>query len=446
MPHKKRKKIRNHADEFELICRLARRCDAEGVKRILRRGNCVSLRQNRITPVMQMAIEGNDRAVWMLIHIFHASLHQVVDGYARVGRHDKVNEFVALGASPAAAAAGYLLGGFKGEAIECMLAVHGQSMSTDQQDKYRQFLHENYRDFCDQITQSLVEVAIAGRFKEVEERIARGEDVDDAIFGYAAGGHIRQVENLISRGGDRRTAMSGYADGGFLDLVRMLKQHYQIDYIYSVKSFAANGQHRYVEEIYESNHDWQHNVVSRAAEGYKDAGYFQNETIAVRLLASIRLDDLRNKLASEAVLISGGPGSYVKLNARSLLKKAERIRNIMREFHVNFDQAVVMRAPGLITWLLQGQSLRNLSRDMYLQIAAKIANTTYDDIKIIAAAVAKNTHDGAVKKIEYKHAPGFFQRWGICAYDEKIAQKKIQEDIRELDLRYLGSERRVGFS
>ncbi len=443
MPHRKRKKkIRNNAYEFYLICLLARRCDAEGVRRILRRGNCIALRQNMLTPVMVMAMEGNDRAVWMLIQNFDVSLQHVVEGYARAGRHEKVKEFLELGASPWAAAGGYLLGGFTGEAVDCTVSMQEHFASQEEKEKYRNFLHENRQELYQQLTQGLYKAAEAGRFKEVEARLAKGEDIDDAVFGYAAGGYVRQVENIISRGAERKEAMKGYAAGGFLDQVKHTWTQYGIPLFHAVELLASNGLHGYVQQIYESDSFFKDQVVREAGTGYDDAGFFRNEKIAVRLLVSIRHDELRNRLARFAEFRSAKPEKHFKLNSTSLLKKAEKIRKIMQEFDVNYDQAVALHTPGLITWLLQPPP--SLSRDMHLKIAAEMANTTYDTIKIVSEAVAETTYEGAVKNIEYKHAPGFFQRWGCSGYDEKLARKKVQDEVAELDERYLSPERRVG--
>lgn len=450
MPHRKRKKEKlNHAYEFELICLLARRCDAEGVRRILRRGNCIALRQNMLTPVMQMAIEGNDRAVWMLIHEFDASLQHAVHGYARAGRHDKVKELLALGASYSSAAWGYFVVGDIAHAHEVYLdfgmQTAAKTMSADEQQAFRKLLREDINDIFETDANKYTGVindARKGDIRKVDRHLVdHFADIDDAVYGYASGGHLQQVENLISRGAKLKDAMQGYASAGIVDQVINLYVNRNVTLFHAVENFAENSLHRYIEHIFQA-YDFKYETVRQAARGYENVGYFENEKIALRLLTLIRNDDLRVLISREAESFSHNPGRVV-LQAKSLVKKARQVRKIMDEFQVNYDQALALTTPGLVTWLLQGQSLK-ISRDMYFKIASEIANASYDDVKVIAAAVAKNTYEGAVKSIEYKHAPGFFQRWGCCGYDEKRAKKNVREEIAELDERYQSPERRVG--
>lgn len=444
MPHRKRKmKNRDYAYEFSLICLLARRCDAEGVRRILRRGVCIALRQNLLTPVMLMAMEGNDRAVKMLIHQFDAPLDQVVEGYARVGRHEKVNELLAMGASVGAAGLGYLYAGLNDHAVDCMIKLSDlHARPIEETEKYRQFLHEHIHEFKAEFTESLIDIAKAGRDSEVEARLANGEDINDAMFGYAAGGHMQQVDNLAARGASRNDAMRGFAASGLIDYVIYLHKHHKVPLFFALKNFASASLHQFVDQLYQTC-DYKHSATNEIVDGYRDAEYFSNEKIALRLLVLTRDDGLRATLAKAAETDSHNPGRSATINAKSLLKKSEKIRKIMQEFHLNYDQALALTTPGLLTWLLQGQTLK-ISRDMHLHIATVLANTSYDDIKIIAAAVAKTTYEGTVKNIEYKHAPGFFQRWGCCSYDEKIAQKKVRDDVAELGELYQTSGRRIG--
>ena len=55
--------------------------------------------------------------------------------------------------------------------------------------------------------------------------------------------------------------------------------------------------------------------------------------------------------------------------------------------------------------------------------------------------MVSNTHEGAKQRIHNKYHPGFFGRIFNCRYDNKSANKRERDDVRELDERYLLSKR-----
>ena len=466
MSHRKRKKNRNYSEDFELICRLARMYNVEGLHRVLRRGRCIALRQQLMTPVMQMAIEGNDRAVWMLIHEFNACIQQAVEGYARAQRHEQVEDLLARGADINAAAFGYAITGNDVRAAELMRRgckpaavargyAYGGHTKLSHPFMSQNFTPEVMADVAENMLQGLayqglvVEVekklqdmnvqeamigyAVAGRVKEVEELLRRGGDINDAIFGYARGGYVPEVENLIIRGGSLIPAIEGYAASGMVDQIRKL----HVSIVSVVHNFASKGVHHYIEQIFRGDHSSQLQILQEAAAGYESAGYFANEKIIVRLLSAMRDATLRTELARAA------ERSNVTLNSNEILRKSNQIITMMQKFKINYDQALILQTPGLIAWLLQGQLLP-LYRDIHLKIAADMAHTSCVEMNIIAAIVTAKTHDGAVKMLQKKHSPGFFQQFGCFGYNKKITEKKVQDEIKELDSRYQTSYRRTG--
>lgn len=460
MARHKHKKFRNHAADFALICKLARGGYRDALRRLLHRHASVALCVNLITPVMQLAMEGNDQAVWMLIHEFGASLHHAVEGYARVGRHDQVEQFIKLGADISAAAFGYSFVGnhvkagellqrgadvetvARGYALaglsptkkiaDLMLALENDDADTREQ-MLEGYAYAGHKDLVEKILAEgfHTDVAVqgyarAGRVAMVEDLLARGADIHSAVYGYARGGFVLRVENLLTRGARQNMAMEGYAASGMIDQVRDLHLR-DTPILYAMRSAARVGWLPLVEYIYKQTGD-----LINATYGFHDAGYFDNETILLRLLSHLHNTSFRKSIANAAK-------EYLKnLNTHALLDKAWRIHKIMEDYHLHYDQAVVLQKPGLRVWLLQGVHAEpKLPPDMYFEIAAQLGETSQAEIKKILKAVVGNTYEGAKIRIHNKHHPGFFRRLFHCHYDKKTADKRERDDVRELDKRYI---------
>ncbi len=465
MAGSKKPKLRNSANDFNLICKLARGGYDAALRRFLRRHATIALSHHLITPVMQMAIEGNDKAVWMLMNEFGASIHQAVTGYARVGRHDQVERLLKLGADMNAAANGYAFSGqhdkaaeFLQRGAEAQSVARGYSFSghypteeifklllaveTNHADTYEKML-EGYayagdKKLVEKIIADGVDIdyavqgyAWAGRVHEVEDLLARGANINHAVYGYARGGYVLRVKNALTRGASMTMAMEGYASAGMLDKIRDLYLQ-EVPIVYAMRSMARVGVLRFVEYIYKETGD-----LINATLGFHDAGYFANETILLRLLSHLHNSNLRRSMAYAAQ-------EYIKeLDCYGLINKAWRINKIMHEYDLNYDQALVLQTPGLRAWLLQGnQTEPKLPRDMHIEIAAMLANISHLDMDVIANSVVKNTLEGAKTRINAKHHPGFFGRVFSCSYDKKTANKRERDDLQELQMRYHQSQRR----
>jgi len=158
--------------------------------------------------------------------------------------------------------------------------------------------------------------AQGGHLSLVENLIARGATLNDAVWGAALGGHLSLVENLIARGATLNYAVWGAARGGHLSLVENL---------------IARGA-----------------TLNYAVGGAAQGGHLSNETLALRLLASIQDATIRTRFADEAK-----SSNRTAFDMRTLVPKASTLADLSRTKKINFDQGLAWQVPeiqGLLAW------------------------------------------------------------------------------------------------
>jgi len=145
--------------------------------------------------------------------------------------------------------------------------------------------------------------ALGGHRQYAEELIGRGAYIDWVAGGAALGGHREYVEESIRRGADINTVALGAAQGGHLE---------------------------YVEELLGRGAD-----INLVARGAAQGGHLQNDEQKLRFLAFF---DTRviDKLVSE-LSKSNGPANIQD----TLLKRAKKMSQLMREHSLDFEQALV---------------------------------------------------------------------------------------------------------
>lgn len=148
---------------FHRIYQFAKEFNREALSALIASGQELHVFFDAMTPIMQLAKEGEHEAVDFLLSEFDLSKTQAARGYAIGGNTTKVNQLLQQGASIHEAVFGYMFG---------------------------------------------------GHIAEAEKLIDRGASLDRALHGYSMRGEVEKVADLIAQGAQEHQQYSGYARGG----------------------------------------------------------------------------------------------------------------------------------------------------------------------------------------------------------------------------------------
>ncbi|HTM63820.1 MAG TPA: hypothetical protein VL360_04905 [Gammaproteobacteria bacterium] len=464
----KSRKQTKYVSGFYQVCRLARQGKENELRELPRHLITVAPVVNDKTPVMLLAEEGNDEAVELLIRKLYASLNDAVEGYARKENVAKVNELLARGASKNRAIYGYASAGFteltysllgkndkndetyhhaiwgfayaglKQEAANLLEArddevmlkylVRGLAAVGKDQDV------AIWRDTGVDMAHAIFEYAKRGRVDKINELLLHDGRLNQAMEAYAFAGNVAAVKDLQGRGADIGVALMGYARAGRIDnVIDLLKQG--VDRKWAIQGFARAGLIDCVNAMISDSDE-----AARAGAGYLDDDQFDTPQSFLRTLALTSNEDLYSHIVAGLQTVDRNIP-----DKKNLLKQAARLARIMKEYHLDYEQALALQTKGMRVWLQQGRhSNPPLPQDVVNLIAAKTAGLSTEDMKVIEKAVTLNTNHGAREIIKEKYRPGFFNRWFGWGEPPKVLHKKERKALAALQKRYQSDEKRIG--
>lgn len=389
--------LQRDVERFNQIYLAAKSQDETTLKKILCLGGCVDESFNDITPAGKLASEGNKKAVGLLMK-YGASVNHIALGAAK-GKHHKFAEmlfkkydvkidYIASGAALCGDfeyASQLMRRGATALSVACFAALGGYDKYAE---KLRLRFHLDANNiagyaaqgghfyYVEQLIHDLLEVD----FKNIARSAARGghfdfaksfkTDIKDIALGAVEGaysgyaealraenrfdineyaraavhfGHLNYAEQLRNTGANLEDLMSGAAGGGHLDYLEYLSLNHK--HPLAIKTFAEE----------------------QSA---------TNERSVLYQLVSCGNDHLRKVLAENYKSVS--------LNVKSLLPKAKKIRQLMNDYDLNFEQALAWIKPEIQVWLLQGITLvqKNiLPPDIFFRLAAYASDISNADAK-----------------------------------------------------------------
>lgn len=229
---------------------------------------------------------------------------------------------------------------------------------------------------------------------------------------YAYYGHFQQAERLVFMGGTVETLISGYAFGG----------HYN-----QVNSWIELGLGR-------------QETRERRMAAYQGFHAFRNEEKVLKFLSH-----LDNPATRIFLIDTARDAHFHRLDKKSLLANAKSLNHIMRQYQLNYEQAQVLRIPGVREWMLharkRGSQIGRLPHDLVIKTAMELTHLSYQETEKIYLAVCKNTHDGARHLILGENSL-FAKRYGMRGGEVRAARHK--HELEALEARYDTKKRRVG--
>ncbi|USQ15409.1 hypothetical protein J2N86_14280 (plasmid) [Legionella lytica] len=412
---------------YNAVMLLAKENNIEAVEFLLTRFN---LSVNYA--VQGYAMGGHVRMVNQLI-AQGASKNHAAKGFAIGGYVDEVNQLIAQGVNKDYAAEGFGIGGHVDEAKQLIaqgasrdkttmgFAIGGHEQVVNQ--LIAEGANKNY---------AIEGYAISGRVHEVKELSTEIGDENDALAGFAMGGHVHEVNQLMGKERPIECALIGYAEGGHILQVKQLilqaslpmsKNDLVISYaqgghVKPVNELIAQGaspecalsgyaKRGYLKEVNEllSQKGAAH-YADWAASSYGLGGYI-NEANLLPLMSFTHAQELRKCIAEKYIMgllnlrqsthsekeRKQIIGEYMLQHLPELMKRAEKLNQLMRENNLNLEQAKGYISTAANVWAFQGQQLVREGKipvDIYFHIFSFINGCSdNDNIKIIDAANQK---------------------------------------------------------
>ncbi|MDR3503480.1 MAG: hypothetical protein P4L79_12965 [Legionella sp.] len=342
-----------------------------------------------------------------------ASKDYAVEGFGIGGHAREAKQFIAQGASKDKATMGFAIGGHVHEVNQ--LIAEGAN--------------KNY---------AIEGFAIGGRACEVKELNTEIGDENDALAGFAMGGHVHEVNQLMMQRRPRACALMGYAKGGHILQVKQLMaqvsppmskndlvfSYAQGGHVNPVNQLIAQGagpecalsayaRGGYMKEVNEllSQKEAACRYAESAASSYALGGYI-NEANLLSLMSFTDAQELRKCIVEQYVMdlldLRQSTHSekerkqiieeYILQHLAPLMKRAEKLNQLMRENNLNLEQAKGYLSTAANLWAFQGQQLvreGKIPADIYFHIFSFINGCSVNDnIKIIDAANQKLRDDG----------------------------------------------------
>ncbi|MFJ1270140.1 hypothetical protein ACD661_16400 [Legionella lytica] len=375
------------------------------------------------------AMGGHIRIVNQLI-AQGASKDHAAKGFARGGYVDEVNQLIAQGANKDYAAEGFGIGGHLHEAKQLLaqgasrdktvrgFAVGGHGHEVNQ--LITEGANKNY---------AIQGFAIGGHVREVKQLNTEVLDVNDALAGFAMGGHVHEVNQLMVQSRPIACTLMGYAEGGHILQIKQLMPQVSSSMSKNdlVISYARGGHVNAVNELIAQGVGPECALSGYASRGYlkevnellsqKGAAHYAdwaassyglgkyiNEANLLSLLSFTDAQELRTCIAEKYVMdlpdLRDPTHSeiqrkkiieeYILQHLAPLMKKAEKLNQLMREKHLNLEQAKGYLSTAANVWAFQGQQLVREGKilpEIYFHIFSFINGCSVNDnIKIIDAA------------------------------------------------------------
>ena len=200
---------------------------------------------------------------------------------------------------------------------------------------------------------------------QVDELINQGASLNRAVFGYACKGLDTRVKDLLARGGKIESAISGYARGGFDTLVNDLLHDHPNNISLAVYGYACGGHFKQMEELLA--HDGN---KFDAIRGFLNTNYFTSKSRFLYLLTMLENKSLRVELINTA------NKRYPRyFSTKNMLAESDRIKRVMSQQQLSYNQAIAWLTVKFRFWLLQGIKCIEATRlplEIVLHIAAMI--------------------------------------------------------------------------
>lgn len=428
---------------FSKIYHLAKKQDKESLTKLIQSGVCIGIRYREYSsPITLLAKRGQYNAVDFLIDEFKASPNHAVLGYAEVGDVHHVNQMIARGASKDFVVMGFAMGGHveqvndllkRGAMIDAAIAGYAYRGNAKQVDlllaqgrggldyAVKAYARRGYTTLVDQmltqgasIDQAVYGYGIAGNKEQLNQLLAKKASINAAVEGCAFGHHTRLVDKLIAQGASRTSAIKGYARSGYVDEVNL-----QIaaggDKHYALWGYAIAG---HIEKV---NQEIQSNNAFFASDAYARGGYLESEEAILFLVANSDNATLQKQLFDRVRLDNDA------LDTVKLKQTANKIKQIMTEYHLPYQAAKTLLMTGPRAWLLQGPELirdNRLPAELFYQVTSCLTGLSIQEADRVSTAINDNLADGAKKIIESKFKGGLF------------SEKRRLEEIDAVDEHY----------
>ncbi|WP_133137599.1 hypothetical protein [Legionella rowbothamii] len=362
-----------------------------------------------------------------------ASKNHAAKGFAIGGYVHEVNQLIAQGVNKDYAAEGFGIGGHVHEAKQLIAqgASRGNTTMGFAIGGHVQVVNQLIAEGANK-NYAIEGYAISGRVHEVKELDTEILDKNDALAGYAMGGHVHEVNQLMAQREPLACALNGYAKGGhslqvkqLMAQVRQSISNNDLVFAYAqgghsipvnqlinqgaapecaLSSYAKGGYIKEVNELLSQKGaaryaDW-------AAASYGLGGYI-NEANLLPLMSFTHAQELRKCIAEQYIMdllnLKQSTHSekerkqiieeYMLQHFPQLMKRAEKLNQLMRENNLNLEQAKGYISTAANVWAFQGQQLVREGKipvDIYFHIFSFINGCSdNDNIKIIDAANQK---------------------------------------------------------
>lgn len=411
----------HHKSLFQTIYRLAKKRNEVRLIELIYSGANINTIENKYTPVMLLAKEGDEGAVEWLLNKFQADIHSAVSGYTRGRHYDKMENLLARGASLQAALIGHpqikdydkegvngnflilieILSQVKNTALRRHLArIAAQEVSKK---PYRGFNEKRYFEALIELSskpenmfQTICRLAREGDEKGLTELIKSGIDIHKGEAPYsspamllAEEGNEKAVELLFNKFNAHITCIiAGYAHGGHHDQVENLLYQNNFDKVLVTRAAENYVKSRYyhkLENLFSNGATLLTVLVNyRERKTYNAQGGAYADTAAiVHILSFVSTPQLRINLLKE---VTDGLRKYgLSFDAEKIFRITEKQNQLMNKYQFSYEETLKFiellkendspkeKASGFLVWFLQGIQLvqeRRLSAEIFLHISA----------------------------------------------------------------------------
>jgi hypothetical protein len=370
------------------------------------------------TPAMQLAAEGNKKAVSLLVNL-GVNIDKVAKGFAIKGDYDEVQLYhTQHGANPDEIGAGLAMGNFHVRAQAYITYHHADPARVadgyayiNNQERIRKYI-ELYKSKIDKSTLGMMS-ATAGYSTEANSYSESDNETNYLItIGHVIANNQHEIQAYLQQEGHDKTNI-GYAHA-LAGRAAKASLYCTDDNATAVtKGFAASGHNMEVEEYRKKYNvsvdaiasmyafmERLHEVVVYCTQHKADlsnlipslaAGLFRNAKVALRNLAFIEDDVFRNQLATAL-----DDSKLLRFNVKELASRAKAIHSLMRggepyakaskelvaKNRRTYDQAKALSQTDVQGWYLYGaQDVEsgNLANEMFYIIAGYLAPLTRNE-------------------------------------------------------------------
>ena len=432
---------------FSTIYRLAKAKDEHALREFLAQGFCIDIVLNNETPISLLAYENEHTAVRLLIRKFNSSPDYAMEGYARRKNTEKVNSYLAAGASKKFAIYGYARGGHLAEVKLLVLQPdychshlyaamigfgHGQHTAYAQQlyvyfksildinDFYHYltigYIYGNHIRKIEDILRedptntnvlSAIEV-LQGRLDTFNSLPPNDVHSEELITLYLITGQFEHIQTLCEKGKrEKIRAITAFAYLGFTTGTD-ISPAFHISPLGTAFSPAIHG---YAENMHldAMNQYLFNNQIDTSDKRavVRLLADRTNKLNALRILSHIHDSETRTLLLRHI----GGNEWLTETEQHQLATATNNIRRLMQMANIDFDQACVLLTKGTAAWLMYGVSLvidGNMPATIFIKISASLTGYPTAETAEIALDIQERITQHASQVVKSLFVQGLF--------------------------------------